>query len=553
MLVVSESGFNKYVRLLDKQDRSFLTKYQRIIVNYFNSNEFANKKLLLLFMEVGTGKTLTSLVCGIEGIRTKKFNRIVVLSPKSVQDEFENNLKLYYKLSGMPDMNQIRDKIIMIPYNANNSSTQFKKLFPNLEHTLFIIDEAHLFMKSVIKTSLLPNEEIKRKDNVGNAKKIYDMIDRVHDKKIICLTGTPSSKHPFETVPIFNLAGCNFPLNFDVFSSEYIDYVHNTIKNKPKLMKQIKGLVAYVASNSSSQKLKVSKLKIVEVEMSALQYKQYLLDYAKEVKERGFTNKRNCYGLLFGAKSSFHAKTFEDSIYWNDSLTNLDDDKNRYVGEIKIDHTHCPKVIKMFEDTKQIHGTCVFYFRFVHMYGTECMEKLLNIEGYHLPEVSNLDIFKKKAKRYVLFTGDVNYKTRIKWKLLFNDARNKYGDYIKYLILSPSGSVGVTLKNVRYLGIGSVEFNYSAIRQILGRVNRLNSHIDLPEQDRKLQNFIYIATKNMEFYNQHKKQINKLCCREAPDHNERAPTIERIIYQDSLKDDIINEAFRKCLIDSSIV
>ena len=286
--------------------------------------------------------------------------------------------------------------------------------------------------------------------------------------------------------------------------------------------------------------------------MSKSQYQQYLIDYEKEVNEKGFTNKRNIFGIPFGSKSSFHAKTFEDSIYWNESLTNLNTDKNRYIGRIIVDKIHCPKIIKMFDDTKYVNGTCVFYFRFVRMYGTDTMVQKLKDEGYELASTNENKVFSEKKKRFVLFTGDISFSTRNKWKKYFNDKRNMYGNYIKYLILSPSGSVGITLKNVRFLGIGSVEFNYSMIRQILGRVNRFNSHIDLPQNERTLTNNIYISTKNNAFYRLHKKEINKLCSRKAPGHNEIAPTIERIIYQDSIKDDELNEDFRNCLIKSSI-
>ena len=418
MLILSSSGISKYLSSLNKDDKEFLTKYQSHIVNYFKSTSFKNKLLLLLYMEVGTGKTLTSLACGIEGIKLKLFKRIVILSPKSVQDEFEKNLELYFKLGGKPNMDQLEDKIIMIPYNANNSSKQMS-ILGNLEYSLFIIDEAHLFMKSIIKVSLLPSEKIN--NNIGNAKKIYDMIDKLKHKKILCLTGTPSSKHPFETIPMFNIAGCNFPSTFETFSGEYVDNIRHEIKNKQKLIKKIEGLVVYVGAKNSNQKLKAIKLKINETEMSECQNKQYLIDYEKELNEKGFTNKRNVFGLLFGAKSSFHAKTFEDCIYWNDSLTNRD--KNRYVGSIKIDMEHCPKIIRMFNDTKFINGTCVFYFRFVRMYGAETMETKLKQEGYVLPS-NDEDIFGTKRKRYVLFTGSIPYEGRSKWKNDFYDRRN---------------------------------------------------------------------------------------------------------------------------------
>ena len=40
----------------------------------------------------------------------------------------------------------------------------------------------------------------------------------------------------------------------------------------------------------------------------------------------------------------------------------------------------------------------------------------------------------------------------------------------------------------------------------MGRVNRLNSHIDLPINERTLTNFIYISTKNVKYYKNTKKK-----------------------------------------------
>ena len=610
MLTVSRSLGEAFIASFNGPGRRFLKRYQEMIVDYFNSAAFRDKVLLLLYMEVGTGKTLTSLACGIEGLKSGIFKRIIILSPKAVQDEFERNLQMYYNISKQPGYEKTRKKIVMIPYNAGNAQTQFRRL-GDLENSLFIIDEAHLFMKSVIKAAIEDktkkvskkktktakslsdyisesvlridmddsiestvdheyktirltggdkessdtrraiNQSESKGQNIGNAKQIYDMIDHLKHKKVICLTGTPASKHPFETVPMFNLAGCNFPTDYEKFIDEYINVNQHTIKNRQALINKIKGLVAFVSGDAKEQNLKATPLEQVNVEMSEPQYKQYLIDYEKELNEKGFTNTINVFGLPFGAKSSFHAKTFEDSIYWNDKLTNKPEDKNRYPGSINADRIHTPKCWKMYEDSQKYNVSCVFYFKFVKMYGTDCMEAVLQQNGYRLAK-SNEDVFEKKDKRYVLFTGNIPYKTRLKWKQMFNDKRNMKGEYIKYLLLSPSGAVGVTLRNVRFLGIGSVEFNYSTVRQILGRVNRLNSHINLPEPERKLDNKIYIMTKNMNWYNKNKKKIDKLCNRIAPGYPEKCPTIERCIFQDSLLDDEICEAFRECLRDASI-
>ena len=515
-----------------------LMKYQEQIKNFFLKS---NRDILLLYMKVGTGKTLTSLACAIEGVENKDYENIIILSPKSVQHEFKSNLKLYQTFT---EYNQeINNKITLIAYNGNNAQEKFKNLKLK-SNCIFIIDELHLFLRSVIKVNL--DASIENKKNIGNCKNILDMIYKIKNKKVLGLTGTPSAKCPFELVPFFNIdKNIDLPLDINEFNSTFINEINKEIKNEKKLKNTLKDTVVYV-NKIDQQKLISSDLIEEEIEMSITQYKQYLKDYQKEIEEIAFTNHKNIYGIPFGAKSTFHCKTFQDSIYVSD----LKRDFNTY-----IDENHCPKIIKMFDDTKNIKGLCAFYFRFVD-FGVKTMEAKLIKEGYKLFKPTSKFIFNEfnKGKYYILFTGNESSDHRNKCKEIFNSKENCYGEYIKYIILSPSGSVGVTLKNVRYLGIGCVEFNYSMITQIMGRVNRLNSHIDLPIKERTLLNKIYISVKNEKYYNKNKTKIDKLCSRKTYGYeNEEALCIERIIFQDSISDDIINEKFREMLQDISII
>lgn len=554
---------NKYVKTLS-QHHKFLNNYQTLILNYFMSDKFKDKNVLLLYLAVGRGKTLLSISCGISGLKSGLFKRVVILSPKAVQDEFNNNLYYYFyfdsdknKAVALNKLNDYKQYFIMICYNSWDSFKQFQQL-TDLEHTLFIIDEAHLYGKSIIKTNILEseyNKQLEINQYKGNCKKINDVIDNVKQKKILLLTGTPCAKTPYELTPLFNLTYKRklFIEDYNQFNKYYLDFEQMKILHKNDLLNKLDGLIAYIPNVTNN---KSSPLEIVEVEMSEPQYKQYLYDYSLEKQELGFTNKRNMYGLLFGSKSSFHTKTFSDCIYWNNNQINnqinnhsiISNDDNNYI----IDNEHCPKIIKMYNDTVNINGLCVFYFKYTNIHGVKAMQLMLEHNGYKLPD-KNENILSTKNKRYVIFTGDINNNIRNEWKRIFNNVKNKYGDYIKYMILSPSGMVGITLHNVRYLGIGSVEFNYSNIRQLLGRVNRLNSHKDLSEDERTIINKIYIMTKNNNYYKQHKKEVEEISDRTTYNYNLPCPTIERIIYQDALKDDIINEKFRnEILIKASI-
>ncbi len=745
----ASENINDYIETLPTKHK-FLKNYQYIILQYFLSEHFADKQLLLLWLAVGRGKTLLSLACAIAGIDKGMFKRVVVLCPKAIIDEFEKNLKLYFELmystklqhnclqggdvnelhkylrplelsacidththvdthrshayeqdmvdpdvdttvntmvdthrshpckqdmvdhdaehtvdnvcshhrshayeQGMvdthrshtckqdmvdihvdpdvdrcayddadihhphgsvdPDVDTTVNTMVdthrshacgqdmvdrcadsdvystsslaggmtskskpnaeqayqkykshfhMIAYNSWKAYHNFRDLYKStkgLSQTLFIIDEAHLFMKSIIKVNLrVQDERDSAMKFIGNAKRIYDIIQSISRKKVLVLTGTPSAKTPFETIPMFNLAYKQplFTSNYQEFNDKYIDYEEHKVVHVTELRKKLDGLIAYVpaVSNKSSPGTPhATELKVINVEMSKPQYQQYLIDYEKELNEGGFTNKRNIFGLMFGSISTFHTKTFEDCIYFNPYLNNRNGE-NRYKGKLIVDKIHCPKIVKMYNDTTKIKGSCVFYFRFARMYGIECMEEMLKMNGYTKVVLSNYEsVFDSKAKRYIVFSGNEDIKFRDRCKESFNDSRNRYGEYMKYMILSPSGSVGITLKNVRYLGIGSVSFNYSEVRQIMGRVNRLNSHADLPAKDRTVTNYIYVMVKNKEYYEKHRKFVDALCERTSVGITESAPTIEKIILYDSYEDDKINESFRNdVLIPASI-
>jgi hypothetical protein len=303
-----------------------------------------------------------------------------------------------------------------------------------------------------------------------------------------------------------------------------------------ELKSKLKGLVAHVASDASSQDLKVKPLEIIDVEMSEPQYLQYLQDFKSELDEKGYIQHMNKYGWGFGQVSTFHTKSFGDCVCVCDKYNKL----------------HCPKILKMYEDAEKIKGKCCFYFRFVDK-GVNTMREYLEENGYKLANDSMENIFKTPGKRYIVFTGSESTKQKYTVLKMFNQVQNNYGEYIKYIILSPAGSVGINLGAIRFLGIGSVEYNYSAIRQIMGRCNRFNSHIGLPEKDRTLINKIYISTPNKKYVTKNKKSLSEWYTRTAPNYDEEFPTIERCIYQDSILDDKVNENFREMLKEISIV
>ena len=610
-------NINEFIRAI-KSEFENLNIYQEITARYFVSKYMEKSDMILLYWDMGSGKTIGSLLCAIRALDASAkhdYKRIVILSPKSIQGVFDGNLRrlcnIIYDGPMMKNKmyNYYKSKIYMIPYNAWNSNEQLDDI-PNLEHSIFIIDEVHLFIKSVIKVNITP-ENMKSKDvqNKGNAKRMYDRIRRLKDKKILCLTGTPLAKFSFEMVPLFNLAHRDedlFKENYIEFQEKYYD--EETQKLKPKaeeeILRKIDGMVSYVPPIDTG--VKVSPLKEVLVEMSEGQFKQYVYDYCLELQENGYSSSVNMFGMPFGSVSTYHTKTFQDCLYWNSELDISDynevvfeDSKKIKGGEVKekikeqiqeqapiiqlhhnmsdylkdrmsgggsteyssdvrhkikkfiIDKTHCAKLIRMYEDSKKFDGIKCFYFRLTQTYGCDTMEKLLQKEGYELADTTIP--LTTKAKRYVLFTGSVSQEKRNEYLALVNSKKNTHGEYIQYVILSPSGQVGISLMNVRFLGIGTAEFTYSSLLQIQTRCVRFKSHNALDPKDRTLEQRIYFSSPNKAYFNKHKKKLSEILSRTDPlIKDEKHPTIERIIYYNSIRDDIPMQAFRKLLYKASI-
>ena len=534
-------------KIKEEKMEDLLLPYQAKILEYVQTKTFLNKKLLLLYMETGTGKTLTSLVSAISLLERKLVKRIVLLSPKSIQNEFIGQFIMYCKMVDptMSDSKKqmklglIKSKILTVCYNSNKTLEYFNSLSWH-DETVYIVDEAHLFLKSIIKANIPEDKnDPNYNENAGQCLKIYEKMKKLKKSFFLFLTGTPSAKTPFELVPMFNLIRLGFPESVDVFMEQYFTDTSINPKVIKELRNKLEGLVVYVKGDNSSQNLKTKPLEEVEVEMSTQQYKQYLEDLKQEFAENGYTKSVNKFGWGFGQISSFHAKSFGDSIIVPDKQGN-------------INSKTAPKIVKMYEDTEKIVGKVCFYFRFTEK-GVDTMRRYLESKGYTIAGNNYDEIFNKTGKHFICFTGNEPMNVKYNHLKAFNEKMNAYGEYIKYILLSPSGSVGINLFAIRFLGIGSVEYNYSNIRQIMGRCNRVYSHMQLPENDRKLDNKIYIATKNKAYCKKNKNELKEWYTRLAPNHNEEFPSIERCIYQDSIEDDKLNEVMREFLRDMSII
>ena len=67
------------------------------------------------------------------------------------------------------------------------------------------------------------------------------------------------------------------------------------------------------------------------------------------------------------------------------------------------------------------------------------------------------------------------------------------GEIIKIIMISPAGTAGINLSNVRQVHIMEPFWNYIRVDQVLGRAARMESHIALPEGERNVEQYLYLA------------------------------------------------------------
>ena len=391
--------FDAYQIEREKNDEHSIAanlKYYQYFVRVFMKENVIKSRGMLIFASPGTGKSrLGAAVASVLNIKT------IILAPQGLHNNFRQQITMWEEIS--------HEKIKHIKYvssNAFNSGDQFDKI--NIENTLLIIDEAHLFFKAVINSG-----------DKTNARRIYDKIMRTKNIKLLFLTGTPISKDIFELVPCFNmLTGTDlFPTQYDTFCQFYIDKSTNSIINKEKFMNRIIGLVSHVDF------LKLSSIKprddggfpedlgtiIERVEMSQDQYKQYLLYRHKEDAE----NKRDAMRRKVSKPLSLPASQSGVKTYYVKSRMCSDfyNDLDIPISELPdsaFTQENSPKLYLIASRLSKCNGKAIAYSQFVER-GLNPLGRyleLLNFEQYDMKHLT-------KSRKHDNDVIDINHNDNI--------------------------------------------------------------------------------------------------------------------------------------------
>ena len=180
---------------------------------------------------------------------------------------------------------------------------------------------------------------------------------------------------------------------------------------------------------------------------------------------------------------------------------------------------YSPKFERIIENMKKTPGTSLVYSQFRTMEGLGIFGLALKARGYaemkigieknkvhiHVAEEdylkpkyaffsTNKDISNIILKIFNSELDSLDSDVRKKLSLMDSEGTkndNLRGSLIKVIMITQSGSAGISLKNVRQVHIMEPYWNKSRIDQVIGRANRTCSHLALPLKERNFSVFMY--------------------------------------------------------------
>jgi hypothetical protein len=150
------------------------------------------------------------------------------------------------------------------------------------------------------------------------------------------------------------------------------------------------------------------------------------------------------------------------------------------------------KITAVLFNASKSPGPFIIFSNFVRIEGLEMVKiymKYFGYADYHDKSVTT------PAHRYIEFHGGIEMKQRSINTSIFNKKDNIKGDVIKAVLIAPAGSEGINVKYTRQIHVLDPYWNEVRIRQLMGRGLRMDSHNDLPPEQRHIDIYRYHAVK----------------------------------------------------------
>ncbi len=485
---------------------------------------------MLLSHSAGTGKSLTAVAIAEH---LQRYKEVLVIAPKSLHDNMRHTLDMYSK---KVDKSRYR-------YISSNAGNMIDKLETStddltgidvkslrLDNKMIIIDEAHNVLGGMSNGS-------------KNATALYDMLMKARNCRILLMTASPIVNTVFEAAIAMNI--CKgfirtednelttiLPESSEDFFRFFVDKKTMRLTHTDKLKNRLMGLISYrgdlferkVPSFHDMLKTTVRKenypdysIQMMPIHMSNPQYSAY-----ENARERERLETRNAIvgkgtdrivlhpsgkkgGISFDGYTVSGGE-IRDANYTGGELTNASAFKtstsyrvrsrqlsNVYKppAEENVDiyediDTYAPKIAAIGKKLKAGEKT-IIYSNFIQS-GIAVVEKYLETLGYKRYEVGK-SMDDGIRGYYGIYTGDVKPEDRTATLKEYNQSDSP----LTVLLISSSGSEGLSTIGTRVVHIMEPYWNWERVMQVMFRAIRYKSHAALPEKQRSVKVFVYIA------------------------------------------------------------
>ncbi len=264
------------------------------------------------------------------------------------------------------------------------------------------------------------------------------------------------------------------------------------------------------------------------------------------------------------------------------ALAKLDKNKEKYLTPEPL-KTYSPKFLYMLEniqdeDHKGLH---LIYSQFRTLEGIGIIKLVLEANGYAQFRIKEdgrgnwkLNIPEEDLGKpmFALYTGTETAEEKEVIRNIFNSSwkyvptslakelaaisdNNMYGEIIKVLMITASGSEGINLRNVRYVHLTEPYWHPVRLQQVIGRARRICSHQDLPEEERTVDVFLYLMTFSPDQLKSDESIELRLHDKSKIDNKTPVTTDESLYEIASIKEGITNQlltAVKESAIDCAL-
>lgn len=483
--------------LCNNKNKNFELQPQQLFLKDFFEKNFDNIKQFLLYHEIGSGKTCTSIILAEMFLKLNINNKIVVILPARLKNNFYDELltkctnfkyftktdyDLYTNLNtSINNKQKLRKKFIneidkfynIISYEAfrnlclKNTKNIIEFINNFSKNKMIIIDELHNLISDsydidkyikIENTGIIDKKDLKFLSINSTLIKLLSKFSH-NSTKLLFLTATPIYDSIKELSELTYLLNPSF------------DNVKTNLKNNDfKInLNKLKGKISYYPGSSKTAYPK-SNIIIHDIHMSKIQ-DNMTYDILNT------NSKNNDY-----EKEAFLVNQRQIAI----SCLSKKYDINKIINNLEL---YAPKIHKLISiiNNKNIFGKHVIYTNFINV-GVKVIEKFLLNNGWIsiFDVYNNNELWKKyENKVFAIWSGNENDTKKNLIKNIINSNDNIYGNKIKLLIGSPSIKEGISFKHIQHIHLLDPVWNISGKKQIEGRAIRFCSHYDIKENIHK--------------------------------------------------------------------